>query len=703
MLAAVARELVDLVSEHAGVTVLVESVPQLRAPGVRAVQVGALDPASAGELFRRAADAVGIALGPDERTTAQVDRVCAAVEGNALAVELAAARLPFLPLASLAAILESPGRALSVLSRPGTGPADGPSIRTHLADSHRATSAPAQRLLDLLSAFGGSFTLEAAEAVAAGHVAPCFDALGELLDLRLVELEGEPGHERYRLRRLVRDDASERLTAAGLERDARARHAAHYCDVAGRAAAAVVDADEDRARTVLGEDYPEALVALRWLREHDVDRALRLAADLGWEAERRGSGAALVPQLEELTGTTGAESPAARRDALLWLVQLSSWSPLGGDRVAVLREQLFEALALARTVGEPAPLLLALRTQFLAVAAHGDLAAATEACREGAELAAAIGHPRWLGRFEISLGAMHAVVRRYDRAAELASSGLSRAVRAGDRRGIALGSLLLHGVPAEHVADRPGVPPLEAVLEIFRAHGDLQNELHTLATLAHAAIDRGDPRAAAGWVLTRRDRLGRTDLVNGLTVSVMLTVHISRLRGDHAVSARLHGAVASHLEPLLALIAPPHVEQYRAGLRIVREALGAERFEAAVGSGRLLDREQTLVELVGYLRDVVDRPVPPAARTAPRPVAGAAGTVPATGTGRGVGTALTPREEQVLDLLGQGLRNKEIATRLAVTPKSVMHHTVSIYRKLGVRSRTEAVSLAVRQGRIATG
>ena len=43
----------------------------------------------------------------------------------------------------------------------------------------------------------------------------------------------------------------------------------------------------------------------------------------------------------------------------------------------------------------------------------------------------------------------------------------------------------------------------------------------------------------------------------------------------------------------------------------------------------------------------------------------------------------TPRETQVLGLLARGLRNKEIATQLGITTKSVMHHTVSIYRRLG--------------------
>ena len=59
-------------------------------------------------------------------------------------------------------------------------------------------------------------------------------------------------------------------------------------------------------------------------------------------------------------------------------------------------------------------------------------------------------------------------------------------------------------------------------------------------------------------------------------------------------------------------------------------------------------------------------------------------------------TNLTGRQREVLDLLVAGLSNKEIATRLGISPKTVMHHTVAIYRVLGVRGRAEAAVAAVR-------
>ena len=53
--------------------------------------------------------------------------------------------------------------------------------------------------------------------------------------------------------------------------------------------------------------------------------------------------------------------------------------------------------------------------------------------------------------------------------------------------------------------------------------------------------------------------------------------------------------------------------------------------------------------------------------------------------------ALTPRENEILELLGEGLLYKEIGDRLAIKLDTVGTHVKSIYRKLHVRSRTEAV------------
>jgi two-component system, NarL family, response regulator LiaR len=60
------------------------------------------------------------------------------------------------------------------------------------------------------------------------------------------------------------------------------------------------------------------------------------------------------------------------------------------------------------------------------------------------------------------------------------------------------------------------------------------------------------------------------------------------------------------------------------------------------------------------------------------------------------GLDLTEREREVLKLMVEGLNNPQIAGRLSVSPSTIKSHVSSILAKLGVASRTEAVTLALR-------
>jgi DNA-binding CsgD family transcriptional regulator len=70
----------------------------------------------------------------------------------------------------------------------------------------------------------------------------------------------------------------------------------------------------------------------------------------------------------------------------------------------------------------------------------------------------------------------------------------------------------------------------------------------------------------------------------------------------------------------------------------------------------------------------------------------------APGAALQAGAALTARELDVLRLVARGLSNKEIAADLGITTHTVKYHLAAVLEKLGVRSRTEAVSLGVRTG-----
>lgn len=66
-----------------------------------------------------------------------------------------------------------------------------------------------------------------------------------------------------------------------------------------------------------------------------------------------------------------------------------------------------------------------------------------------------------------------------------------------------------------------------------------------------------------------------------------------------------------------------------------------------------------------------------------------------------IGDDLTEREREVLALLAEGLSNAEIAEQLVISVRTVKSHTGHIYEKLGVSSRSQAVSLALKLNLVA--
>jgi DNA-binding NarL/FixJ family response regulator len=59
---------------------------------------------------------------------------------------------------------------------------------------------------------------------------------------------------------------------------------------------------------------------------------------------------------------------------------------------------------------------------------------------------------------------------------------------------------------------------------------------------------------------------------------------------------------------------------------------------------------------------------------------------------------VTPREVEVITLMSQGMRNKEIAASLGISDETVHVHLKSIFTKLRVNDRTGAMNVALRRG-----
>jgi DNA-binding NarL/FixJ family response regulator len=68
--------------------------------------------------------------------------------------------------------------------------------------------------------------------------------------------------------------------------------------------------------------------------------------------------------------------------------------------------------------------------------------------------------------------------------------------------------------------------------------------------------------------------------------------------------------------------------------------------------------------------------------------------------GSQVQATLTPREHQILLMVSDGSTMQQVASRLGISPRTVETHVAKLYRKLGVRTRVQAVARAAQLGLI---
>ena len=266
------------------------------------------------------------------------------------------------------------------------------------------------------------------------------------------------------------------------------------------------------------------------------------------------------------------------------------------------------------------------------------------------------------------------------------------------------------------------VPPAARLAEIRVLQGRLDEAEQLLAgfeadpdavraTVAmHLA--RGETRSAEALLAARVDAVGSSNL---LAAPLLEQLVQARLADDRLPAAR------AAADALAAIAAHPGRDRTEAAVglargRIARAAGDADAvnlLQHAVNAfarlGLRLEIAQTRLELAHAL---APQSPPAAIETArharnelealgaTRDADAAAALMRSLGSRGRAGPrslgSLTRREVDVLRLVGEGLSNRDIATRLFISPKTAEHHVGRIYAKLGLKSRGEAAAYAVR-------
>ncbi len=352
-----------LVGALPGLRVVATSREPLGVPGELLIPVVGLMPADAVELFGDRARAVQPGFEPDGPAKAVIDGICRRLDGLPLAIELAAARLRALPLATLAERLDDRFALLSRGAR--TALPRQQTLRAVVDWSYDLLFDDERRLFARISVFVGGCELDAIESVCADDKVPkddVLDVLSRLVDKSLV-MAPIAGETRFSQLQTLWQYGTDRLNDSDEADTVRARHAAYYRQFAEGANERLRGAAASVWQARLTPELANMKVALDWhLETSDIDAALLMVSGMAWLWFVNSDIAEGTRWLAGALGAEGKRRAELHATAQVWhgyFVGISS-SPASGvveydQAIVVLRSgvdrvRLAEALLLGATV-----------------------------------------------------------------------------------------------------------------------------------------------------------------------------------------------------------------------------------------------------------------------------------------------------------------------------------------------------------------
>ena len=268
--------LVDALAVCPTVRVLVTSRESLAVGGEWAWRVPSLAGAAAVELFVERADAAASGFAPDDADLAVIGEICDRLDGIALAIELAAARVRSMSPTQIRVRLDERFRLLTGSRR---------SIERHQTLRHAVQwsydllEPVEQTVLRQVSVFVGGFGLDAAAAVTGLDEYDVLDILDSLVRKSLLHVDRTRGDVHYAMLETIRQFAEEALASTGTSDETRDRHAHYFADQADIAFERYTTDEELLAHRWVHTEISNIAAAFDWaLARGTVDDALRLAS-----------------------------------------------------------------------------------------------------------------------------------------------------------------------------------------------------------------------------------------------------------------------------------------------------------------------------------------------------------------------------------------------------------------------------------------
>ena len=610
-------------------------VPSLSLPDLRHLPAfESLPQYESARLFLERTAAVKPTFALTEQNAGAVAQICYRLDGIPLAIELAAARTKVLSVEQIAERLDNSFRLLTTGGRMAV-----PRHRTLHATmdwSHELLPEEEHELFRRLSVFAGGFTLEAAESVCAGE------------DLQRNEVLELLSHLVDKSLIIVREESGEAryhlletVRQYGWEK---LSESGEEGQVRERHAGHYLTLAEEAEPELKGEGQVAWLE--RFEREHD-----NLRAGMRWLLER------------------GEPEEATRLGWALWLF----WWIHG--HFAEGRRSMERALSAEGSVSMPAfARARALYVEGTMACGQGDNRSAETQLEQSVALYRELGDRRGVA-YALGSAAVVAITQeRYERGIAYSEEATDLFLEVGDRWGAAP-MLGCSAVGWLNKGDHRRARSLaERGLALCRETGDKHGTsiaLLTLAGVAQAERDYERARDLFEEGLSVSAELGNeADIVHcleGLAATAGAEGRIVR-------AALLWGAAEALLEKIEATYNyVPDRSLHRSQIA-ARSQIDGAAWEAAWAKGRKMSPEQAIVYALDH------------------------SATPETASPKIYPAGLSAREVEVLRLVATGLSNAEVAEKLFLSSRTVDWHLSSIYRRLGLHSRTEAARFASDHG-----
>lgn len=619
-------------------------VPPLPLPAVEdSVPLDELAAVPSVSLFIHRAQAMRLDFRLTEENACDIAELCVRLEGHPLAIELAAAQTNLLPPSAILHRLD--GRFELLQGRTRDIPTRHRSLRQSMAWRFQLLDPHEQALIRRLSVFIDGFCIEVVSAV----VPPAeqkIDVLSELsmlvdksLILAAVTDDGEP---RFFMTDALCGYGREQLSHSGEEDEVRERHAAFYLALAERGALEIHGPDGGTWLSRLDREAGNLRAALSWARgEAAGDTELLLVAALAAYWWSRGQLREGILHLDGALLRHPRGDQRLRLRALSGLANLLRWS---GDyqRVKQVHEEVVD---LARELDDSA----------------------------------------LIARSRMNLAATLVAEGRYPEARAMLDEVLDSWERGENSWGVA--QTVLYQASADLAEGRyvDGEAHAAESLSIFQSLEDGRGKGAALVVLARAAaLQTHVPRA----VRLLMQALHVACEVNDCRFPGMIAeevAHVAASKAEPLGVAQLVGATDALREGSGFTHSAFEESRYQEVLSRLRSQLGDAALLSARQEGRRIPLEQLSDRAMAVLDDLDTRP--DMQRETRRTTSH---------------DPLSKREHDVLELVAQGLSNKEIAKTLFISENTAKFHVSSLLNKLGADTRAQIVAQAAHRNLLRT-